>query len=296
MFQGCGTALVTPFRRDLSLDEEGLRRLVRRQIDAGINFLVPCGSTGENPTLRRQEHLRVIEITVEEARGRVPVLGGAGGNNTAEVVELARAVEQLGVDGILSVTPFYNKPNPDGLFQHYRMIADAVRVPIVVYNVPGRTGQNVEPPTMIRLTEIDRVWGVKESSGNLVQIATLAARSRLAVLSGDDPMTLGVIAHGGRGLISVISNVDPARTAQMVNAALAGDYSRARELFNALLPLMEVCFVESNPVPAKAALAMMGLIDPAVRPPLAVAQQSTIGKIEQVLRTLELLERAHARV
>jgi 4-hydroxy-tetrahydrodipicolinate synthase len=296
MFQGCGTALVTPFRRDLSVDEEGLRRLIRRQIEAGIGFLVPCGSTGENPTLRRLEHLRVVEITVEEARGKVPVLGGAGGNNTAEVVELARAVEGLGVDGILSVTPFYNKPNPDGLYQHFKVISDAVRVPIVVYNVPGRTGQNVEPPTMIRLAEIANVWGVKESSGNLVQIATLAARSRLAVLSGDDPMTLGVIAHGGRGLISVISNVDPVHSVQMVNAALAGEYERARDLFKLLLPLMEVCFIESNPVPAKAALAMMSLIDPAVRPPLALAQQSTIAKIEQVLRTLELLEPVHAQV
>ena len=264
MFQGCGTAIVTPFRRDLSLDEEGLRRLVRRQIEAGISFLVPCGSTGENPTLRREEHLRVIQITVEEARGKVPVLGGAGGNNTAEVVELARAVEQLGVDGLLSVTPFYNKPTPEGLYQHFKMISDAVRVPIVVYNVPGRTGQNVEPATMLRLSEIENVWGVKESSGNLVQIANLCARTRLAVLSGDDPMTLGVLAHGGRGLISVISNVDPARTAQMVNAGLAGDYARARELFKALLPLMDVCFVESNPIPAKAALAMMGLIEPAL--------------------------------
>ncbi|HET8547834.1 MAG TPA: 4-hydroxy-tetrahydrodipicolinate synthase [Bryobacteraceae bacterium] len=296
MFQGCGTALVTPFRRDLSLDEDGLRRLVRRQIDAGIAFLVPCGSTGENPTLRREEHLRVIQITVEEARGKVPVLGGAGGNNTADVVELARAVEQLGVDGILSVTPFYNKPTSDGLYQHFRMISDAVRVPIVVYNVPGRTGQNVEPATMLRLSEIENVWGVKESSGNLVQIATLCARSRLAVLSGDDPMTLGIIAHGGRGLISVISNVDPVRTVRMVNAALAGDYATARELFRELLALMEVCFVESNPIPAKAALAMMALIEPALRPPLAPPQTSTITKVEQVLRTLELLEPAHARL
>ena len=296
MFQGCGTALVTPFKRDLSLDEDGLRRLVRRQIEAGIGFLVPCGSTGENPTLRREEHLRVVQITVEEARGRVPVLGGAGGNNTAEVVELAKAVEQLGVDGLLSVTPFYNKPTPDGLYQHFKMISDAVHVPVVVYNVPGRTGQNVEPPTLVRLSEIDNVWGVKESSGNLVQIATLCARSRLAVLSGDDPMTLGVIAHGGRGLISVISNVDPARSVQMVNAALAGDYGRAREVFRTLLPLMEVCFIESNPIPAKAALAMMGFIEPALRPPLAPPRQSTIAKVEEVLRTLELLEPAHARV
>jgi 4-hydroxy-tetrahydrodipicolinate synthase len=296
MFQGCGTAIVTPFRRDLSLDEEGLRRLIRRQIDAGIGFLVPCGSTGENPTLRRDEHLRVIQITVEEARGKVPVLGGAGGNNTAEVVELARAVEQLGVDGILSVTPFYNKPTADGLYHHFKTISDAVRVPIVVYNVPGRTGQNVEPSTMLRLSEIENVWGVKESSGNLVQIANLCARTRLAVLSGDDPMTLGVIAHGGAGLVSVISNVDPVRSVQMVNAALTGDYKRARDLFRALLPLMDVCFIESNPIPAKAALAMMGLIEPALRPPLVAPQPSTITKVEQVLRTLELLEPVHARV
>src|SRR4051812_8045817 len=170
MFTGCGTALVTPFRRDLSLDEETLRRLVRRQIDAGINFLVPCGTTGESPTLTRAEHLRVVEVTLEEAKGKVPVLAGAGGYNTHEVIELARELESLGADGLLSVTPYYNKPTQEGLYQHYKAIASAVRLPIVVYSVQGRTGTNVEPSTLARLAQIDNIVGVKEASGNISQM------------------------------------------------------------------------------------------------------------------------------
>src|SRR6185312_11671498 len=188
MFTGCGTALVTPFRRDQSLDETKLRDLVRRQIDAGINFLVPCGTTGESPTLTRAEHLRVIQITVEEAAGRTPVLGGAGGYNTHEVIELARELERLGVDGILSVTPYYNKPTQEGLYQHYKAIASAIRIPVVVYSVQGRTGVNVEPATLARLAQIENIVGVKEASGNIGQMANIAARvpQRFAILSGDD--------------------------------------------------------------------------------------------------------------
>src|SRR6476646_1851854 len=208
MFTGCGTALVTPFRRDLSLDEATLRALVRRQIEAGINFLVPCGTTGESPTLTRAEHLRVVEVTLDEAKGKVPVLAGAGGYNTAEVIELARELEVMGAAGLLSVTPYYNKPTQEGLYQHYRAIADSTPLPIVVYNVPGRTGVNVEPATLVRLTAIPNIIGVKEASGNIAQIVEVcrSVPPQFIVLAGDDAVTLPVMALGGHGVISVISN------------------------------------------------------------------------------------------
>src|SRR5579885_2124561 len=211
MFTGCGTALVTPFRRDLSLDEQTLRKLAQRQIQAGINFLVPCGTTGESPTLTRAEHLRVIEITLEEAKGKVPVLGGAGGYNTHEVIELARELQSMGADGILSVTPYYNKPTQEGLYQHYKAIAAAVDLPIIVYSVQGRTGVNVEPATLKRLAEIDNIVGVKEASGNIAQMAQVIHQvpSDFTVLSGDDAIALPLIALGGKGVISVVSNEIP---------------------------------------------------------------------------------------
>src|ERR1035438_2259301 len=207
MFTGCGTALVTPFRSDQSLDEETLRTLVRRQIDAGINFLVPCGTTGESPTLTRAEHLRVVEITLEEAKGKVPVLAGAGGYNTREVIELAQEIEHLGADGILSVTPYYNKPTQEGLFRHYQAIAAAVRLPVVVYSVQGRTGVNVEPATLARLAGIENIVGVKEASGNIGQMANIIHEvpAHFNVLSGDDAVTTPLMALGGRGVISVAS-------------------------------------------------------------------------------------------
>src|SRR5438132_9374421 len=199
-FTGCGTALVTPFRRDLSLDEDTLRGLVRRQIDAGINFLVPCGTTGESPTLTHAEHLRVVEITLEEAKGKVPVLAGAGGYNTHEVIELARELESMGADGILSVTPYYNKPTQEGLYQHYRAIAGSLRIPIVVYSVQGRTGVNVEPATLARLAHIENIVAVKEASGNIGQMANVLYEvpSSFTVLSGDDAITIPLMALGGR--------------------------------------------------------------------------------------------------
>src|SRR5450631_703812 len=212
MFTGCGTALVTPFRQDLSLDESTLRGLVRRQIAAGINFLVPCGTTGESPTLSRAEHLRVVEITLEEAKGKVPVLAGAGGYNTAEVIEMAKELHHMGADGILSVTPYYNKPTQEGLVQHYKAIAKAVPLPIVVYSIQGRTGVNVEPATLKRLAEIDNIVGVKEASGNFAQVAAVvdAVPESFAVLSGDDSTAIPLIALGGRGVISVVANEIPA--------------------------------------------------------------------------------------
>ncbi len=294
MFTGCGTALVTPFRSDQSLDEGALRRLVRRQIEAGIHFLVPCGTTGENPTLTREEHLRVVEITVEEAKGKAPVLAGAGGYNTAEVIELAREVEKLGAGGILSVTPYYNKPTQEGLYQHYKAIAAAVALPIVVYSVQGRTGVNVEPATLKRLAGIDNIAGVKEASGNIAQMANVLWQvpERFAVLSGDDAVTLPLIALGGRGLISVASNEIPAEMAELVRLALANDFPAARRLQHRYLPLMEVNFVETNPIPVKAAMALMGLLEPVWRLPLVPPKAESRAKIEKVLAELGLL--AHA--
>ena len=291
MFQGCGTALITPFRSDLSLDEEGLRRLVRRQIEAGIHFLVPCGTTGENPTLSREEHLRVIEITLEEAHGRTPVLAGCGGNDTREVVELARDLEGLGADGLLVVTPFYNKPTPEGLYQHYREVARATRLPIVVYNVPSRTGLNVEPATLARLAEIETVVGVKEASGNISQIAAIfqAVPQSFAVLSGDDAVTLPVIALGGVGVISVVSNEVPFAMARLTSLGLEGDFPAAREVQRRLHPLMEINFIESNPGPVKAAMGLMGLIEPVFRLPAVYPKPESVRKIEQVLLGLGLI-------
>src|SRR5689334_19897926 len=223
MFTGCGTALVTPFRRDQSLDADTLRKLVRRQIQAGINFLVPCGTTGESPTLTHAEHLRVVEITIEEAKGKVPVLAGAGGYNTAEVIEIARELSQMGADGILSVTTYYNKPTQEGLVQHFKAIAKAVALPIVVYNIQGRTGVNVEPATLKRLAEIDNIVGVKEASGNIGQMATVIdyVPERFAVFSGDDAITIPLIALGGRGVISVVANEIPAEFSKLTKLALA---------------------------------------------------------------------------
>jgi 4-hydroxy-tetrahydrodipicolinate synthase len=291
MFQGCGSALVTPFRSDLSLDEETLRRLVRRQIEAGIHFLVPCGTTGENPTLSREEHLRVVEITLEEAQGRTPVLAGCGGNDTREVVELARDLEGLGADGLLVVTPFYNKPTPEGLYQHYRAVARAARLPIVVYNVPSRTGLNVEPATLARLAEIETVVGVKEASGNISQIAAIfqAVPESFAVLSGDDAITLPVIVLGGVGVISVVSNEVPFAMARLTSLGLEGDFPAAREVQRRLHALMEINFVESNPGPVKAAMGLMGLLEPAFRLPAVYPRPENVRKIERVLLGLGLI-------
>jgi 4-hydroxy-tetrahydrodipicolinate synthase len=291
MFQGCGTALVTPFRSDLSLDEEGLRRLLRRQIEGGIHFLVPCGTTGENPTLTREEHLRVVEITLEEAGGHTPVLAGCGGNNTQEVVELARDLEGLGAHGLLVVTPYYNKPTPEGLYQHYRAVARATRLPIVVYNVPGRTGTNVDPATLSRLAEIDTVQGVKEASGNISQMAAIvqAVPETFAVLSGDDAVTLPLIALGGVGIISVVSNEVPFAMSRLTSLCLQGDFAAAREMQRRLHALMEINFIEANPGPVKAALGLMGLIEPVFRLPMVPPKPENLKKIEKVLLELGLI-------
>jgi 4-hydroxy-tetrahydrodipicolinate synthase len=295
-FVGCGTALVTPFRKDSSLDEEALRRTVRRQIEAGINFLVPCGTTGESPTLSGAEQKRVVEIAVEEARGKVPVMAGAGGNDTAHVIKMAREFEAIGAKGILSVSPYYNKPTQEGLFQHFKAIAGAVKVPVVLYNIPGRTGVNIEPPTMKRLAEIDNIAGVKEASGNISQMATIldSVPDRFLVLSGDDGITLPLMALGGRGLVSVASNEIPGEMASIVRLALANDFAAAREIHRRYFPLMDVNFVETNPMPVKAGMALMGLIEPVFRLPMVPPKPETLAKIRGVLESLGLVQGAYA--
>jgi 4-hydroxy-tetrahydrodipicolinate synthase len=295
-FTGCGTALVTPFRKDQSLDEETLRKLVRRQIQAGIDFLVPCGTTGESPTLTHKEHLRVVEITLEEAKGKVPVLAGAGGYNTAEVIEMAKELRHMGVDGILSVTPYYNKPTQEGLFQHFQAIAKAVPLPIIVYNIQGRTGVNVEPATLKRLAEIENIIGVKEASGNIGQMATVLHQlpESFIVLSGDDAITIPLIALGGRGVISVVANEIPAEFGKLTKLALAGDFAGARALQRQWFALMEVNFCETNPGPVKAAMAMMGLLEPVFRLPMVPPSESNRAKIEAVLKSAGLLAAARS--
>jgi 4-hydroxy-tetrahydrodipicolinate synthase len=282
--------MVTPFRTDGSLDEATLRTLVRRQIEHGIDFLVPCGTTGESPTLTREEHLRVVAITVEESSGRVPVLAGAGGYNTHEVIELARECESIGADGILSVTPYYNKPTQEGLFQHYKAIASAVRLPIVVYNIQGRTGINVEPGTLVRLAEIENIVGVKEASGNISQMAEILNRlpEGFTVLSGDDAITLPLIALGGQGVISVVSNQIPRVMTELARLGNQGDFESARELQRRYFPLMQINFVEANPGPVKWAMYRMGLLEPIYRLPMIPPSAASQQKIEQVLDSVGL--------
>jgi 4-hydroxy-tetrahydrodipicolinate synthase len=298
VFTGTGTALVTPFRRDGSLDETALRALVKRQIAAGIDFLVPCGTTGESPTLSREEHLRVVEITLELAKGKVPVLAGAGGYNTTEVISLASELAAMGASGILSVTPYYNKPTQEGLCQHFRAIASAVSVPVILYSVQGRTGVNIEPATVQKLAHVKNIIGIKEASGNVAQMAAIlnCVPEEFIVLSGDDSVTLPVIALGGRGVISVVSNEIPGEMARMVRLALTGDFASAREIHRRFHPLMEINFVESNPIPVKAAMAEMGLLEPVWRLPLVAPKAESRAKIRAVLETLNLIERAHAAI
>jgi 4-hydroxy-tetrahydrodipicolinate synthase len=294
-FKGCGTAMVTPFRKDLSLDEDALRRLIRRQIAAGINFLVPCGTTGESPTLSQEEHLRVVAITIEEAKGKVPVLAGAGGYNTHHAVVMANEAERLGADGILSVTPYYNKPTQEGLYQHFKAIASATSLPIILYNVPPRTNVNIDPPTLRRLAEIDNIIGIKEASGNIAQMTQVIQQvpEQFMVLSGDDALTLPLVAMGGRGLISVTSNEIPAEMTRLVQLCLSGEFKTARALQRKLLPLIEVNFIETNPGPVKAAMAEMGLLEPAWRLPLVPPRPENLAKIRDMLESLSLLERVH---
>jgi len=293
-FTGVGTALVTPFTRSGALDEAAVRRLGRRQIDAGVHFLCPCGTTGENPTLTAAERLRMIEILVDEAGGQVPILAGAGGYNTGEVIHVAGDMQKRGVSGFLSVTPYYNKPTPEGLYQHYRAIAESTPLPIIVYNVPGRTGVNVDVATLVRLAQIPNIVGVKEASGNVSQMCDIcrAVPSDFIVLSGDDALTLPLMAVGGRGIISVASNEIPAEMVQMVEAAERNDFAAARQVHGRILPLMQINFVEANPIPVKAAMAAMGLLEDAYRLPMVPPSQVSREKIVGVLKEMRLLKGA----
>jgi 4-hydroxy-tetrahydrodipicolinate synthase len=299
MFTGCGTAMVTPFRRDSSLDEPALRSLIQRQIEAGVDFLVPCGTTGESPTLTHEEHLRVVEITVEVAARKVPVLAGAGGYNTAEVIALAGELAHIGADGILSVTPYYNKPTQEGLYQHYCAIAKAIALPIILYSVQGRTGVNIEPATVRRLAEVENIVGIKEASGSIAQMSAIlnVVPDDFTVLSGDDAITVPLAALGGRGVISVVSNEIPAEMARLTRLAVGGDFAGARELHRRYLPLMEANFVESNPGPVKAAMAEIGLLEPVWRLPLVAPRAENQARIRGVLESLGLVpESMHAAV
>lgn len=290
-FTGLGTALVTPFNRDGSVDEAGVRRLAARQVAAGVHFVSPCGTTGEAPTLSDREKLRIIEIVVEEVAGRVPVLAGAGGYDTREVAAFAREVEKVGADGLLSVTPYYNKPTPDGLYEHFKMIAGSTRLPIVLYNVPGRTGINLDVKTVNRLAQIPNIVGVKEASANVIQMCEIYASclEPFLLLGGDDPLTVAVMAIGGRGIISVASNAMPSEMVQIVELCEHGDFAGARKLHSWLLPFIQVNFVEANPIPVKAAMAAMGLLEEHYRLPLVAPSAGARERIMDVLQNLKML-------
>ncbi|HZR32072.1 MAG TPA: 4-hydroxy-tetrahydrodipicolinate synthase [Terriglobales bacterium] len=296
--RGCGTALVTPFRQDGALDETALRDLVTWQIESGIDFLVPCGTTGETPTLSRREWLRVLELTIETAAGRVPIVAGASSNCTRDAIEKARtAAERKGVDAILTASPYYNKPTQDGQYQHFRAIAQAVRKPIIVYNVPGRTGANIEPATLSNLAKIRNIVGVKEASGNISQIVQVfnAVPASFLVFSGDDSITLPIIALGGAGVISVASNEIPHEMTEMTSAALNNDWESARHIHRRYLPLMEANFIESNPVPVKAVLAMMGKLRETYRLPLVRMKDENRAKLQKIAAEAGLPTKAAAQ-
>jgi 4-hydroxy-tetrahydrodipicolinate synthase len=289
--QGVGTALITPFLPDGTVDEKTLASLVHWQIQEGVHFLVPCGTTGESPTLTHDEHLRVVDIAVQTAAGRVPIVAGAGGNNTPKVVGLIAELRKLGVDGILSVSPYYNKPTQEGIYQHYCALAESTDLPIIVYNVPGRTGSNILPDTLLRLAAVPNIAGVKEASGDISQIGEICTRApgRFRIFSGDDSLTLPVIALGGHGIISVASNEAPAMMSKFATACLEGRWEEARRWNSKLYPLMKINFVESSPIPVKAALAMMGKIHEVYRLPLVNISDGARAKVASVLSSLSLM-------
>jgi 4-hydroxy-tetrahydrodipicolinate synthase len=298
-FRGLGTALITPFTDSGALDEAALERFVDFQIDGGVDFLVPCGTTGENPALSAAEHRRVVELVTRRANGRVPVLAGAGSNNTARAIELAEQAIDIGANGVLTITPYYNKPTPDGLRRHFGMQAEAIEkkragFPMIMYNVPGRTGLNMTAETTLRMAaEIPNIIGVKEASANLEQIMSVirGRRDGFLVLSGDDAWTLPLIGAGADGLVSVASNEIPRLMSDLVTAALRGDFAAARAVHYRVLPLLTGNFIESNPGPVKYACKLLGIIDSdAVRPPLAPVTEASRKKMEAILNECRLLE------
>jgi 4-hydroxy-tetrahydrodipicolinate synthase len=294
--RGCGTALVTPFRRDGTVDDAALRRLVQFQLREGIDFLVPCGTTGETPTLEHGEYTGIIRLVVEEVGRTVPVIAGVGGNNTRKIAALAQEVSGLGVQGILSVAPYYNKPTQEGLYQHFETIAEATDLPVIIYNVPGRTSSNIEPATVARLSKIENIVGIKEASGSITQqMEVLAAVGPdFRVLSGDDAFTFPLMALGGAGIISVVSNEIPGPMTRLAHLMLDGKYEEARKLHFQLLPLMQANFIETNPIPVKAALAMMDMIEEVYRLPLVPMKPENRAKLERALAAQNLLTRSVA--
>jgi len=284
--------MITPFTRDGAIDEPALRRFVDFQIEGGVDMLLPCGTTGEGATLDDNETDRVVQIVIEQAKGRVPVIVGAGSNSTAKAVTMTKRAKSLGADGVLSVGPYYNKPTQQGYYEHFKAIADAENIPIIVYNVPGRTGGNIEAKTMLRLAEIPNIVAVKEASGNIGQMMDIIrdAPRDFQVLCGDDAMALPLIAVGGTGIVSVVSNEAPSMMSAMINAALAGNFEKAKELHYRLLPLMNINFIESNPIPVKAALAMMGLIEENYRLPLVRITAASREKLAKVVEEVGLLQ------
>lgn len=293
---GCGTALVTPFGRDGTVDVDALRQLVQFQLREGIDFLVPCGTTGETPTLEKEEYLGIIRVVAQEAEGKVPIIAGVGGNSTRHVCELAKEVSGLGVNGILSVAPYYNKPTQEGLFQHFKAVAESSALPVILYNVPSRTSSNIEPLTVARLAEVPGIIGIKEASGSIVQqmeVVNLAPPD-FSVLSGDDAFTLPLMAVGGAGVISVVSNIAPGRMTRLTTLMREANYAEARRLNSNLLPLMRAAFIETNPIPVKAALAMMGMIEENYRLPLVPLKPENRTKLEKELRTQGLIKAVSA--
>ena len=288
---GCGTAMVTPFMADESIDEAALRRLIEHQIEGGVDFIVACGTTGESVTLSESEQSRIVALTVETVAGRVPVVAGAGGYNTREVIEKIRRYEALGVEAILSVTPYYNKPTQEGLYLHFEAIAEVSRLPIILYNVPGRTGCNLEPATVVRLAQHPRIVAIKEASGNISQIAELSALvdPEFAIFSGDDALTLPVAALGGVGVISVASNLIPREVAELTRLSVSGQLTAARELNRRLTPVFKAMFIESNPIPVKAALAMNGMIEEIYRLPMCPLGEANRRRLEAVLQEAGVL-------
>lgn len=295
--RGCGTALVTPFKKDESIDEAALRRLVEYQIDEGIDFIIPCGTTGESVTLTHDEQVRVIEIVVESAEGRVPVVPGAGGYNTREVIEQINRFSKIGVDAILSVTPYYNKPTQEGLCQHYRAIAESTDLPVILYSVQGRTGCNLEPATVARLAQLKSIIGIKEASGNIGQIVEIAmlVDENFRIFSGDDAIVLPVVALGGVGVISVVSNLLPKAVSDLCHECLAGRFDQARKLNRELVPIFKAMFIETNPIPIKAALAMIGMIEEIYRLPLVPMSAANRSHLEQVLTNFVVVERSEIK-
>ena len=291
--RGCGTALITPFKADGSIDEPALRSFVEWQITEGIHFLVPCGTTGETPTLTQAEWLRVIDITIEVANKRVPVVAGATSNNTAEAIEKAKLVAaRPGVDYILTATPYYNKPTAEGQYQHFKAIAEAVEKPLILYNIPGRTGANIEPATLVRLAQIKNIVAVKESSGSIPQIAEVlnSVPTDFTVIAGDDDMSLPVVAMGARGLISVASNLIPREMSQLLDAALRDDGTSARQLYHKYLPLIKAIFSETSPMPVKAVLAMMGKLEERYRLPMVPVKPETKTKLQKMATDFGLIK------